>query len=599
MKKPVILRQQIKAPQSLPAPPNSAELPVQASERLSGNITLHGLELDMRSLCGGVLVSGSTGSGKTVSAVNPLSAALATNSPKSESKAAVFYLNIKGRGHLDFVNRLPPSRQKDVIYLHAGNFPQCFPSIFNRHRWENDQTAFEAAAHFLEEWVVHVHDNQNRAHDPFWERQRSEIIHVLASLKMREGVLPGTFPLQSKDIPVNFFSLLEKLVLSNDEDALTALVARIRLFLNLIHRRKRKIDEPKTNADYRENEFVAKVLKNVGIDNGEKLGESIHHLRGDQSDETDESGSTSLFKRISKAFLEESEARSIFAKQPQRSTLGDLFFEQLDAESRAKFMALVESKTELADNTWSCVQSDLNSVLSYYSNIDPRTEYKFSRKANRLSIEDIIDQGKILVVDMPLTDSGNATRSKLLFVKLGIMNRILGRYSALREDKKRVNQVRPIVLVIDEFHTLVSKGNSDGEDLFLSRCREFGCISILATQNLNLLAGVIGQGHRFLGLLGNLKTRIFGKNEDGLTNEFAEKVFGIRQNKVLSRAALPYRPEVFGHRLIVARSEEPRPAVPRNVFFMLQTGQFFVSSQEKNVFLDARAELDKPLIKEV
>jgi len=258
---------------------------------------------------------------------------------------------------------------------------------------------------------------------------------------------------------------------------------------------------------------------------------------------------------------------------------------QLDVPSQERLARLVRDYVLLAPTTRSCVLSDLQSLVQLLRS-GPAANVFNPNHGAAVSLEEVIHEGKILVLDLPLSDSANATRPVLLAIKLVLMNRILGRNSALCRGKQ-LNRERPVVIVIDEFQSLISRGRSGGEDQFMSRCREFGAISIFATQSLALLAGTIRDPSKLAALLANMRTRIFGHNTDALTCEQSAALCGASAGQDIQLAQVWHKSERL-KRLVTVTAAGGNPRISPGTFSTLKTGQFIVATADGNChMLDA------------
>jgi hypothetical protein len=270
-------------------------------------------------------------------------------------------------------------------------------------------------------------------------------------------------------------------------------------------------------------------------------------------------------------------------------------FLKLNAPSKERLTRLVREYFLLAPTTRSCVLSDLRSLVQLLRRGPAGSVFSPARR-EMVSLEEVIHDGKILVLDLPLSNSSNATRPVLLAVKLALMNRILGRNSA-RFDGEQLNQRRPIVIVIDEFQSLISRGRSGGEDQFISRCREFGAIAIYATQSLSLLAGTIRDPAKLEALLANLRTRVFGHSTDPWTCDQAAALCGTSAGREIQLAQVWHGSKRLKD-LVTVTGQGGNPRVSPGTFATLKTGQFLVATADgKCHTLDASG--NKPMNPEV
>ncbi len=164
------------------------------------------------------------------------------------------------------------------------------------------------------------------------------------------------------------------------------------------------------------------------------------------------------------------------------------------------------------------------------------------------------------------------------------------------EIKRRLGHVAPMTAV-DEFHCLASRGRLGGEDHFLARCREFGVITVLATQSLSLLAGALRDSDKLHALAANCRTRVFGSNTDGVTNNLAAGFCGTSKGTPVQRARVWHESKAF-RRAVSDSDGEERLLVEPHRFAELRTGQFYVATPSRGVYwLDLNFRLAKPTVK--
>lgn len=131
-------------------------------------------------------------------------------------------------------------------------------------------------------------------------------------------------------------------------------------------------------------------------------------------------------------------------------------------------------------------------------------------------IGDIIDNGGILYVNMPIADKEVMARVVSTFIKLEYYREVLK-----RRDKKR-----PSFFLCDEFQSFFTTGQNRGDADAFERTRQSNHANIVAFQNLNALFKQTDRREPVLNMLGNCATKIFLRNTEQETNEFASELFG-------------------------------------------------------------------------
>ena len=137
---------------------------------------------------------------------------------------------------------------------------------------------------------------------------------------------------------------------------------------------------------------------------------------------------------------------------------------------------------------------------------------------------DIIDQGKILVIDMPLAKSPRLATVMSVLAKMDFQNEVL----------KRVGKARPSLLFADEYHTLCSLGEERSDAEFLSLSRQCRHMNVVAVQNLNSLLKKTQNKNEVMNLVANCATKVMLRNTDAETNNWASDLFGERNEPVVT-----------------------------------------------------------------
>ncbi len=147
------------------------------------------------------------------------------------------------------------------------------------------------------------------------------------------------------------------------------------------------------------------------------------------------------------------------------------------------------------------------------------------RPGGTLSFREVIDQGKIIVLDMNFARWRSAAKVASLLLKLDFFRTVLARKTLKREDQTPVNQERPVIYLCDEFATVATTGDWTGERGFFDKAREYRCACIVAFQSLAVLEGRLPKSE-IDAILTNTATLIFLRNPHTGTNEFASRLFG-------------------------------------------------------------------------
>ena len=167
--------------------------------------------------------------------------------------------------------------------------------------------------------------------------------------------------------------------------------------------------------------------------------------------------------------------------------------------------------TALAEGTYSSIVGVFNSVVidlvdpDFYSKISVNP---FEPPDNRLSVDDVINKGKIVVYE-----PGNITKASEAIgktLKSLFFRRLLS--------KNRLNcDVMPFFYVCDEFQRFITFDEESGEQSFFDRCRAYNVCCAVATQSVASLRYVFSdkKGENSINiLLNNTGTKLFFRTTD-------------------------------------------------------------------------------------
>lgn len=180
---------------------------------------------------------------------------------------------------------------------------------------------------------------------------------------------------------------------------------------------------------------------------------------------------------------------------------------------------------KMAPNTRSSVVAQLSTLIDAFS-LPPYNRVFAGKSTMRLG--DVVEQGKLLYVYMPIADKEQMSKLVCTFIKSDYFRQVL-----IRPNKKT-----PSFFLCDEFQSFIAEGAGSGADSnFFERSRQSNHANIIATQNMPALLKNISE-ESTLNLLGNCATKIFLRNTDQRTNEYASNLFGVQSSaRVHTQAA--------------------------------------------------------------
>jgi len=185
--------------------------------------------------------------------------------------------------------------------------------------------------------------------------------------------------------------------------------------------------------------------------------------------------------------------------------------------------------------TWAVISNMTRNYLAQFSMPALRDIFEDHPGKRRVAPEDVIDEGLLLLVSLSPVIYGQAAAPFRIAIKKAFFDRILQRdHLVTVEDGMRrpINRHRPILAVMDEFHTTLSAQGTNSDAYFLDRAREFRCMCILATQGISAISSVIRNEGLRNHLLNNCRTKFFFGNDCPETTAYFEYIGGIEDRMV-------------------------------------------------------------------
>jgi hypothetical protein len=198
--------------------------------------------------------------------------------------------------------------------------------------------------------------------------------------------------------------------------------------------------------------------------------------------------------------------------------------------------------------TWSTIANMGRNYVAQFSQKHLRAVFEENPDLERLSPEAVIDEGRLLIVSMSPVLYGAASGPFRIAVKKLFCERILQRAHLITNDtaERPINQVRPILYVMDEFHTTLTPGGRSNDIYFLDRAREMKCMCLLASQGISAIASIMQNCAKVEHLLNNCRTKFFFANDCPSTADYFQRAAGQVDRKVPSIQLQPQTaPAVF------------------------------------------------------
>ena len=139
-----------------------------------------------------------------------------------------------------------------------------------------------------------------------------------------------------------------------------------------------------------------------------------------------------------------------------------------------------------------------------------------------LGFEDVIKNGKIVVLNMNIAEYKNLSKIIAAYLKLDFQSEVMYNLSH--------SKIRPSAFICDEYAEYVTKTDAD----FFSLSREAKCINIVSTQSYSSLKNNLKDETTVKVIIQNLINKIWFRTDDIFTIEEAQKQLGKEEKEKIS-----------------------------------------------------------------
>ncbi len=189
------------------------------------------------------------------------------------------------------------------------------------------------------------------------------------------------------------------------------------------------------------------------------------------------------------------------------------FFENEFLKLDQRTMSILKSEITRITN---CFVSDYDVMNTFNPNKD---------EENFHGLSDIISQGKIVVLNLNISEYKNLSKIIAAYLKLDFQTEVLSRLA-------KNNVSRPVAFISDEYHEYVTSTDAD----FFAQSREAKCINIVATQSYTSLLKTLNNESTVKVIIQNLINKIWLRTDDCFTIEEAQKQIGKEDKEKVSRS---------------------------------------------------------------
>ncbi len=169
----------------------------------------------------------------------------------------------------------------------------------------------------------------------------------------------------------------------------------------------------------------------------------------------------------------------------------------------------------LDNRTSSILKSEITRITNcFMSDADISSTFCPLKKNNNfLGFNNVINSGKIVVLNMNINEYRNLSKIIATYLKLDFQTEVLRQLSNLS------NSIRPVAFISDEYSEYVSATDAN----FFSQSRESKCINVVATQSYTSLLNALNNKYSVEVIIQNLVNKLWFRSDDTFTIEDAQK----------------------------------------------------------------------------
>jgi hypothetical protein len=196
--------------------------------------------------------------------------------------------------------------------------------------------------------------------------------------------------------------------------------------------------------------------------------------------------------------------------------------QQLDLNSKDE---LIDNCLAFFSNEWFQYASETRTgITGHISNmlfpfLHPTFKRAFGGKSG-VHLSQILDEGKIVYFHIPIATRHSMSKIICTLAKLEFYNEV--------KKPNRLGKSRPSIFFCDEFHNFFSTTEGRGDADMFSLSRQSNHVNVVACQSRSSMEKAAPRKEVVNNLLGNVGIKIFLRNSEEETNEWASKLFGER-----------------------------------------------------------------------
>ena len=185
--------------------------------------------------------------------------------------------------------------------------------------------------------------------------------------------------------------------------------------------------------------------------------------------------------------------------------------------------------SSLDTRTSSILKSEITRITGCFVS-DYKVQSTFCPSKDELNFfgfDDLIQNGKIVVLNMNISEYRNLSKIIAAYLKLDFQTCVMTRLA-----NNLNSSSRSVCFISDEYHEYVTDTDAD----FYSQSREAKCINIVATQSYTSLLNSINNQYTVKVIVQNLINKLWFRNDDIFTIEDSQKQIGKMEKTKYSRS---------------------------------------------------------------
>lgn len=183
----------------------------------------------------------------------------------------------------------------------------------------------------------------------------------------------------------------------------------------------------------------------------------------------------------------------------------------------------------LDQRTLSILKSEITRITNVFiSDYDVyRTFNPSKEELNFLGFEDLINSGKIVVLNMNISEYKILSKIIATYLKLDFQTEVMARLANNFKSSSRT-----VAFISDEYHEYCTSSDSE----FYAQSREAKCINIVATQSYTSLLNCLNDKYAVDVIVQNLVNKFWFRTDDIFTIESAQKQIGKEDKEKLFKS---------------------------------------------------------------